>query len=35
MLIRAFNHYEKQILQLKERELKNLLRELMDDDSDE
>lgn len=36
MLIRAFNHYEKQIIQFHERELKRrLLRELMDDDSNE
>lgn len=35
MLIRAFSHYEKQILQLHERELKRkLLRELMSDDDE-
>lgn len=35
MLIRAFSHYEKQILQLHERELKRkLLRELMSDDEE-
>lgn len=36
MLIRAFNHYEKQIIQFYEREIKRrLLRELMDDDSND
>ena len=36
MLIRAFSHYEKQIFQFHERELKRkLLRELMSDDDDE
>jgi hypothetical protein len=35
MLIRAFGHYEKQILQLHERELKRqLLKELMSDDEE-
>lgn len=35
MLIRAFSHYEKQILQLHERELKRkLLRELISDDDE-
>lgn len=35
MLIRAFNHYEKQILQLHERELKRqLLKELMSEDDE-
>lgn len=35
MLIRAFSHYEKQIIQLHERELKRkLLRELMSDDDE-
>lgn len=35
MLIRAFSHYEKQILQLHERELKRkMLRELMSDDDE-
>lgn len=36
MLIRAFSHYEKQIIQLCEHEIRRrLLRKLMDDDSDE